>query len=134
MKFFTSNYKNYSNIDKEKYICIAVSAGVPKELDIPKVTELIPEWAVIFGYRARTISEESYKELYEERTLNKIDTKEKLYRILRKHFSYDQMHQKDLVLLAHKEDNGFCHNLILGEYLTRNLFINEVKELPCHNI
>jgi len=111
---YTSYYANYRKWSKEWLKPYQISNTKPKwfDLNTDKISQLIPPWNLVDGYKSGKITEQQFTNEY----LKQLETVTLDF----KKFSDEE----DSVLLCWEKADQFCHRHILRKYLNR-------KGIPC---
>lgn len=118
MRIYTSYFAKAYQFPDDKYTCIAISAGVPKAINVKSYKKLAPLWDIVQEYKNNGGDIERYKNRYYNEVLNKLDVCE-VYKELK-----ELSDGKDVVLLCYEgiKNNDFCHRHLVSQWLRQNKY------------
>lgn len=119
----TSYYAKFNRLaDRDKYIPIAISVGVPSwfQDDNFKVCyEFRPPYDIVVKKKNNTITEEEFEDVYNEHVLNCLDPNEAYDYFM----GLEESLGKEVVFLCYETSDKFCHRHIVSRWFKEQLDI-----------
>lgn len=124
----TSYYAKFSRLkDKDKYIPIAISVGVPKwfnENNFRICYEFMPPYEIVEKKKNGEITEIEFEHIYKENILSKCDIDEAYDYFM----GLEESLGREVVFLCHETSDKFCHRHLIDKFFKENIGIS-IEEL-----